>query len=355
MNTRRRPLYILFWLCLPMFLAIATKVGADFIASVENEIYILVNQERADEGLSALVPESRLAAMARQHSREMATMDYFSHTSPVQGYKTIADRASKAGITGWSRLGENIGHASGFNEGILASTMMNEWMDSSGHRANILSESFTHIGVGVYEQGGEYYLTQNFAAFHSAPATDDADGDGIGDDQDNCPTEYNPDQKDADGDGKGDACDSTRSSRQTSTSIVTPSSYWQSPYLQGQYTSAQQWSSAILGGFSLPITGYTPQYAYYPLFGQQYSIASIPRTFQSPSQFSQALTHAYSVPSGVPGYTQGLSGATYPGWYGGTGGLPQSSFFGGFSYIPAFNQTAQQYGTFGYTTPFLVR
>ena len=79
-----------------IFSFLVTPVKADFVPSVENEIYVLVNQERDSMGLPPLVPETRLAIMARQHSEEMAILGYFDHDSPVPGFETLSDRASQA-------------------------------------------------------------------------------------------------------------------------------------------------------------------------------------------------------------------------------------------------------------------
>jgi len=206
-----------------------SPVKADFVPSVENEIYVLVNQERNAQGLPPLVPESRLAIMARQHSKEMAVLNYFSHISPVVGFETLAARAAQAGITDWSLLGENIAAAATFfirppdritdwsllGENInevsgFALDIMALWMDSPGHRANILDNTFTHIGVGIFfdPNDWEYLLTQNFGILSSpVPIVEDMDVDGVLNDFDNCPDIFNSDQSDFDGDDIGDVCD----------------------------------------------------------------------------------------------------------------------------------------------------
>ena len=156
---------------------IVTPVRAANVTSVEGIIYNLVNQERTDRGLSPLSRYSKLENMARLHSQHMYNQGYMSHTSEVPGYENLSDRAAKAGVTGWSHLGENVGHVSdpsGYysDAQTLADAIMKAWMESSGHRDNILHDSFTHIGVGGFGGNGEYYFTQNFAAFHNQPPPD---------------------------------------------------------------------------------------------------------------------------------------------------------------------------------------
>ncbi|MBN2374378.1 CAP domain-containing protein [bacterium] len=167
-------------LCYAVLISLFTgaQAKADYVSSVEGLIYNMVNQERTSRGLSSLSRHSRLEGMSRVHSLHMYNQGEMSHTSNVSGYETLSDRASKAGVTGWSHLGENVGNLSdpyGYYSTAqkIADAVMKAWMDSSGHRENILYNSFSHIGVGVYEQNGEYYFTQHFAAFHNQPPPDD--------------------------------------------------------------------------------------------------------------------------------------------------------------------------------------
>jgi uncharacterized protein YkwD len=104
----------------------------------------LVNAERADRGLSALGYDSALARAAEDHARDMAENSYFSHTS--QDGREFDDRADAAGYTGFATA-ENI--AQGQRN---ASAVMDSWMTSDGHRANILSRRSNEIGVGLYQR-----------------------------------------------------------------------------------------------------------------------------------------------------------------------------------------------------------
>ena len=118
------------------------------------EVVRLVNVARADAGCAPLRVDSRLTTAARLHSQDMADHDYFSHTS-LDG-RSPWDRMRAQGYTNGS--GENI--AAGYS---TPASVMNAWMNSSGHRANILNCSSRAIGVGI-GKGGSYgtYWTQDF-------------------------------------------------------------------------------------------------------------------------------------------------------------------------------------------------
>lgn len=115
----------------------------------------LVNKERENRGLKALVFEQKLQSIAREHSKDMLNRGYFSHYSP-EG-KTVADRALAQGID-FLVIGENLAYApdvEAAHKGL---------MNSEGHRANILSEDYGRIGIGVMD-GGMYgkMFTQVFS------------------------------------------------------------------------------------------------------------------------------------------------------------------------------------------------
>jgi uncharacterized protein YkwD len=113
----------------------------------------LVNAERASR-CGPVAIDDRLATAAQRHSDDMAAHDYFSHTS-LNG-DTLADRAEAAGFTGGT-LGENIAAGQRTPQDVMAA-----WMDSAGHRANILNCDYTVIGVGLNQDG--WYWTQMFGA-----------------------------------------------------------------------------------------------------------------------------------------------------------------------------------------------
>jgi len=125
------------------------------IKAQENEVIRLVNVERAKKGLPALKANWQLSRVARYKSEDMANKGYFSHTSPTYGspFKMMEDFGIK-----FTAAGENI--AMGQQ---TARDVMNAWMNSPGHRNNILSPSFTEIGVGLAKgPNGRLYWTQMF-------------------------------------------------------------------------------------------------------------------------------------------------------------------------------------------------
>jgi uncharacterized protein YkwD len=117
----------------------------------EDEVVDLVNAQRADSGCDPLRVDPKLAQAAQEHSSDMADRDYFDHTTP-EGL-TFADRIVNAGYP--TPGAENI--AVGQKD---AQEVMEGWMDSDGHRANILNCDLNTIGVGLDENG--MYWTQDF-------------------------------------------------------------------------------------------------------------------------------------------------------------------------------------------------
>lgn len=121
----------------------------------ELEVVRLVNVERAKYGLQALEENWELSRVARFKSNDMKDMKYFSHYSPIYG--SPFDMIKNFGIN-YTAAGENI--AMGQRS---ASEVMNGWMNSSGHRSNILNANFTQIGVGyAVNSNGTPYWTQMF-------------------------------------------------------------------------------------------------------------------------------------------------------------------------------------------------
>jgi len=121
----------------------------------EKEVVALVNQERSKVGLAPLKDNWELSRVARYKSEDMANKNYFSHTSPTYG--SPFDMMKNFGII-YMAAGENI--AMGQQ---TPASVMTAWMNSAGHKANILSKSFTEIGVGVARnKSGTIYWTQQF-------------------------------------------------------------------------------------------------------------------------------------------------------------------------------------------------
>ena len=119
------------------------------VAIAEKTILKLVNAERQKAGLNELSYDVSLQSAARQHSQEMLRLNYFSHTSPTVELKNPSDRVYRTGLSDYV-VGENIAvHSLDVAPEEVASQLMEQWMKSPGHRANILRPEFTHIGAGV--------------------------------------------------------------------------------------------------------------------------------------------------------------------------------------------------------------
>jgi uncharacterized protein YkwD len=124
--------------------------------SPEHQVLVLVNQQRSTAGCHALREDTRLDSAAFGHSKDMADNHYFSHVGRYGS--TFVDREAAAGYPRNSAGGENI--AEGYP---TATAVMNAWMHSPGHRANILDCSFKAIGLGVaHDSSGAAYWTQDF-------------------------------------------------------------------------------------------------------------------------------------------------------------------------------------------------
>ena len=122
------------------------------VTQYEQEVIRLVNEIRAQNGLSALTYNWELSRVARYKSQDMVDNRYFSHTSPTYG--TPFQMIRSFGLS-YRSAGENIAYGQRTPQAVV-----NAWMNSSGHRANILSSSYTQIGVGYAAKGR--YWTQMF-------------------------------------------------------------------------------------------------------------------------------------------------------------------------------------------------
>lgn len=125
------------------------------IKAIESNVVALVNQERAKNGLSSLTENWQLSRTARYKAQDMINKNYFSHQSPTYG--SPFDMMKNFGIK-FTAAGENI--AMGQR---TPAEVMNAWMNSPGHRANILSPSYNQIGVGLAkDSNGRSYWVQMF-------------------------------------------------------------------------------------------------------------------------------------------------------------------------------------------------
>jgi len=133
------------------------------VARIELEVFRLVNWARAERGLDPYRYDDGLADLARRHSGNMRDFRFFSHTDHEA--RTPDQRRLKYYPELLAvRFAENIATGFGTTESEIAFNLMESWMNSPGHRANILSSDFTHIGVGiVHAAATKYFGTQNFA------------------------------------------------------------------------------------------------------------------------------------------------------------------------------------------------
>ncbi|WP_369225853.1 CAP domain-containing protein [Streptomyces sp. R39] len=131
----------------------AAPITTSAEAVVQAEVLKLVNGERAKVGCSALSASSSLTRLAESFSDDMAARDFFDHTDP--NGRTPWDRAAAAGISDLG--GENIARGQA-----TAQAVMDAWMNSEGHRANILNCDFKTLGVGVHFGEGGPWWTQDF-------------------------------------------------------------------------------------------------------------------------------------------------------------------------------------------------
>ncbi len=137
-TTRRRALLGVIAVALTLLLTGCLDSG-------QQRMVDLVNRDRAAHGRRALVVDDQLVTKAQRWAEKMARDGRISHSTLTDGVPSC-----------WRRLGENVAVSSSVDG------LHRAWMGSSGHRANILDGSFTHIGVGVVNRGGRYYGVQVF-------------------------------------------------------------------------------------------------------------------------------------------------------------------------------------------------
>lgn len=136
------------------------KPTSSFISEIEQSIFQQVNAERAKAGLPALSYNNTMQKYARIKSQDMGDKNYFDHKDPNGNLITVKMQQDGVSYQAW---GENIAYLSGYTgNSTIAKQFMTNWMNSSGHRANILSSDYTSIGIGVYKIGNKYYATQEF-------------------------------------------------------------------------------------------------------------------------------------------------------------------------------------------------
>ncbi|SIR72729.1 Uncharacterized conserved protein YkwD, contains CAP (CSP/antigen 5/PR1) domain [Haladaptatus litoreus] len=142
----------------------AQSTHEEYEECVERRIHEQINNIRTERGLQSLGYNNQLGEAADYHSQDMIDKSYFSHTAPDG--ETVGDRYRKFEIS-CQAWGENIlyNYASDESAASAAQTSVEQWMQSDGHRQNILSETWATEGIGAQVAfDGRLYVTQNFGA-----------------------------------------------------------------------------------------------------------------------------------------------------------------------------------------------
>lgn len=127
------------------------------LGQLENQAFAGVNEVRTEEGVPTLMPNPTLTEVARAYSCRMAQEDFFAHESP-EG-RDVSDRVNDAGVR-YQMVGENL--AKMVNVEDPAAAAVEGWMESPGHRENMLRKEYSETGMGVCRNGNAYYFTQIF-------------------------------------------------------------------------------------------------------------------------------------------------------------------------------------------------
>jgi len=126
--------------------------------NLEKSTLQLINEQRSQQGLPALVWNEKLAQVARLHSENMAHYKFFNHRG-LDGLM-VNERADNLGIE-WQAIGENIAYNRGYDDPV--GFTIKRWMNSPSHKENILDKRWKETGIGVIvTANGTYYLTQVF-------------------------------------------------------------------------------------------------------------------------------------------------------------------------------------------------
>lgn len=124
---------------------------------VERYCFDEVNRQRQAQNLAPLVFSQEILPVARQYSRRLAEENFFSHTDP-EG-RTTEKRAREAGVK-FLLIGENLSQAKGYLDPVP--DVVQHWMDSPGHRGNILNPEYQYAAVGVWIKDKTFFFTQVF-------------------------------------------------------------------------------------------------------------------------------------------------------------------------------------------------
>lgn len=145
-------------LCAP---GLTFRAGSRSFYDDEMRVFTLVNQERAKRGLSAVQWDPRLSDLARSFSRQMADEGFFDHYDR-QG-ASVVDRARRARIKGWHKIGENLFYCERSSQ--FVGLAVRGWLRSPAHRDNMFDSSWTATGIGIARaSNGQIYVTEVFVA-----------------------------------------------------------------------------------------------------------------------------------------------------------------------------------------------
>ena len=155
-TTKRSAQLVLFALVASLLFAVAGRADAsgDNPSADEAQFVALLNQTRARVGAPPLIVDAQLTALARRHAQTMADAGKIFHANPIS-----------AGVTApWVKLGENVG------TGPSVPPVMDAFIASAPHYANVIDPAFTYVGVGVVWVGNQMFTTHRFMQLSSSAA-----------------------------------------------------------------------------------------------------------------------------------------------------------------------------------------
>ena len=137
----------------------STSPNKPSAAAIEQQIFAMINAERAKNGFGALEWNESVAAVARMHSEDMAHAKFFSHRG--SDGSLVDARADRLGLGDWRSIGENIAYMRGYDD--PAELAVQKWLESAAHRKNLLGPNWKESAVGVaMTADGTYYMTEVF-------------------------------------------------------------------------------------------------------------------------------------------------------------------------------------------------
>lgn len=148
---------MLMWLLL-----VAVAWPQSLASRLEQLIEQRVNDLRTEHHLGQLEPQVAMADAARQHSADMAERDFFDHRSPVAGRTLPWDRLRVHGVV-FSACAENLFWSEGLTLEAVAEQTVQGWLNSPGHRVNMMNPRYRWMGTGVEQRQRSYWVTQVYA------------------------------------------------------------------------------------------------------------------------------------------------------------------------------------------------